>query len=46
VKKAIMSCGTLLAALALFIGTTSVNAPSLIFYHQPRIPAEMKRFKK
>lgn len=41
-----MSCSTLLAALALFIGTASVNTPSVMFYHQPKIPAEMKKFKK
>lgn len=45
-KKLIMSWGSVLASLALFIGITSVNSPSAAFYHQPKVPDGMNRFKK
>ncbi len=45
-KKFLMSFGSLLASLALFIGVASVNSPSVMFYHQPEVPESMKQFKK
>lgn len=34
------------AAAALLMGKVSVNAPSMIFYHQPRVPEKLNSFKK
>lgn len=34
------------AAAALFMGKVSVNSPSCVFYHQPRVPEKLNSFKK
>ncbi len=45
-KKALMYLGSMVSALALFIGVASVNSPSIMFYHQPEVPEIMKKYKK
>lgn len=45
-KKFWKKWGFVLTALALTIGTTTVNSPSHYVFHQPEIPEGMKRFKK
>ncbi len=45
-KKYLRQLGSLLAAAALFVGITSVNSPSAIFYHQPKVPEAMSKYKK
>lgn len=45
-KNFIMRVAPMLASLALFIGISSVNAPSYYIYHQPKVPAGLEKFKK
>ncbi len=45
-KKVLMSMGSIVASLALFIGVSSVNSPSVMFFHQPEIPEKMMNYKK
>lgn len=45
-KSFALKYGSVLSALALFIGAASVNQACLIFYHQPKVPAAMERFKR
>ena len=45
-KNFMLKCGTSLSALALIIGAASMNSACLVFYHQPKVPAVMNRFKR
>lgn len=45
-KNFMLKYGTSLSALALIIGAASMNSACLVFYHQPKVPAAMNRFKK
>ena len=45
-KSFALKYGNTLSALALFIGAASVNQACLIFYHQPKVPVAMERFKR
>lgn len=45
-KGFMLKYGTALSALALFVAASSVNSACYIFYHQPKVPAAMDRFKK
>lgn len=45
-KSFMLKYGTALSALALFVAVSSVNSACYIFYHQPKVPAAMNRFKK
>ncbi len=45
-KNFILKYGTSLSALALIIGAASMDSACLVFYHQPKVPEAMNRFKK
>ncbi len=45
-NKIILRTGKPLLALALIIGITSVNTACFGWYHQPKVPKGMERFKK
>ena len=45
-KSFFLKYGTALSALALFMGVSSVNSACFTFYHQPKVPEAMNRFKK
>lgn len=46
IKGFLLKYGTALSALALIIGAASVNSACFTFYHQPKVPAAMDRFKR
>ncbi len=46
ISKFLLKYGTVLSALALIIGVSTVDSACVIFYHQPKVPAAMNRFKK
>ncbi|MBO5020478.1 MAG: cyclic lactone autoinducer peptide [Clostridia bacterium] len=45
-KSFLLKYGTTLSALALILGTVSANSACFAFYHQPKVPASMDRYKK
>ncbi|MGI6772988.1 MAG: cyclic lactone autoinducer peptide [Clostridiales bacterium] len=45
-KKIAVKWGALIAAVALAVGTASVNSACVLFLHQPKVPEGMDRFKK
>ena len=46
IKSFVLKYATTLSALALLVGAASVNSACYVFYHQPKVPAAMNRFKK
>lgn len=46
IKGLVLKYATTLSALALIVGTASVNSACYVFYHQPKVPTAMNRFKK
>lgn len=38
--------GSSLAAFALVIGTFSANSACALYFHQPKVPIELKKLKK
>jgi cyclic lactone autoinducer peptide len=46
VKKIIMRFAPVLASLALFVGINSVNSPSFVILHQPKVPDGLEKYKK
>lgn len=45
-KNFMLKYGTTFSALALFVAISSMNSACYIFYHQPKVPVAMNRFKK
>ena len=45
-RKLFIRLASLLASIALFVGITSVNAPSAILYHQPKVPKGLEKYRK
>lgn len=45
-KKLVMRIAPTLASLALFVGITSVNSPSYIIFHQPKVPTGLEKYRK
>lgn len=45
-KKLVMRFAPMLASLALFVGITSVNSPSYLIFHQPKVPSELEKYRK
>jgi len=45
-KAILMRFGGLLAAFALMVGVASTSAICIIFYHQPKVPSGMSKFKR
>lgn len=35
-----------IAAIALFIGISSVNTPSALIYFQPKVPKSLEKYRK
>jgi cyclic lactone autoinducer peptide len=46
VKEFFGRYGAAISAIALAVGVSTVNSACFIFYHQPKVPAAMDRFKK
>lgn len=46
IKGFALKYATTLSALVLVVGAASVNSACYVFYHQPKVPAAMNRFKK
>ena len=46
ISKLTFRIGGLIASLALFLGIASSQAACASWYHQPKIPHAMERFKK
>jgi cyclic lactone autoinducer peptide len=44
--KVFKAMGSLAAALSLAVAVATVNGTCFYAYHQPRVPAEMDRYKK
>lgn len=45
-KKLVMRIAPMMASLALFVGITSVNSPSYIIFHQPKVPTGLEKYRK
>lgn len=45
-KKLFIRLASLFASLALFVGITSVNAPSMLIFHQPKVPEGLEKYRK
>ncbi len=45
-KKIVMRIAPLLASLALFVGISSVNSPSVLIFHQPQVPTGLEKYRK
>lgn len=45
-KKFFMRFAPALASLALFVGISSVNSPSMFIFHQPKVPAGLENYRK
>lgn len=45
-KKIVMRIAPMLASLALFVGISSVNSPSMLIYHQPKVPEGLEKYRK
>ncbi len=45
-KKVVMRFAPMLASLALFVGITSVNTPSVLIFHQPKVPTGLEKYRK
>jgi len=46
INAVLIKFGGLFAALALMVGVGSVGARCIIFFHQPKVPHGMSKFKK
>ena len=46
IRKVTFRIGGLIASLALFFGIASSQAACASWYHQPKVPQAMDRFKK
>ncbi len=46
IKNFMAKYGVALSALALIVGTASVNSACILYYHQPKVPAAMNQYKK
>lgn len=46
VKTAILKMGGTLASLALILGVSSLDSACVIWYHQPKIPQSMDKYRK
>lgn len=44
-KGFMLKYGTALSALALFVAASSMDSACYIFFHQPKVPEAMNRFK-
>ena len=45
-KKILMRFAPVLTSLALFAGINSVNSPSFVVLHQPKVPAGLEKYRK
>lgn len=45
-KKIIKRLAPMIASLALFVGISSVNAPSFYIFHQPKVPKGLENYRK
>ncbi len=45
-KKILKRFAPLLASLALFAGINSVNSPSFVVLHQPKVPTGLEKYRK
>lgn len=45
-KKFICRFAQILASFVFFIGITSVNTPSALVFHQPKIPEGLEKYRK
>lgn len=45
-KKLVMRFAPMLASLALFVGISSVNSPSYVIFHQPKVPVGLEKYRK
>ncbi|MDR1754820.1 MAG: cyclic lactone autoinducer peptide [Eubacterium sp.] len=45
-KKILIKAGWVTASLALFAGVLSMNSACMMFFHQPKVPQDMDKFKK
>lgn len=45
-KKIVMRIAPMLASLALFVGISSVNSPSVLIFHQPKVPTGLEKYRK
>ncbi|MEI6579833.1 MAG: cyclic lactone autoinducer peptide [Eubacteriales bacterium] len=45
-QGALLKWGSLVASLALFVGVSSAQAACCWWFHQPKVPQGMEKFKK
>ena len=45
-RRALENLGKILAAVALFVGISSVNSASTIIFNQPEVPESMNKYRK
>ena len=45
-KKFFVRFAPMLASLALFVGISSVNSPSFVIFHQPKVPTGLEKYRK
>ncbi len=45
-KKIVMRIAPMLASLVLLVGVSSVNSPSVLIYHQPKVPTGLEKYRK
>ena len=45
-RNVLFRLGGLIASLALFLGVASSQVTCVSWYHQPKVPQEMTKFKK
>ena len=45
-KKLVMRIAPVLASIALFVGVNSVNTPSVLIFHQPKVPIGLEKYRK
>lgn len=45
-KKLVMRLAPVFASIALFVGINSVNTPSVLIFHQPKVPDALEKYRK
>lgn len=45
-KKVFMHIASMVASLAIFVGISSVNSPSFVIFHQPKVPTGLEKYRK
>lgn len=45
-KKLMCHLAQILASFVFFIGITSVNTPSALVFHQPKVPEGLEKYRK